>query len=111
MHIHFERSGGLMGRSLSCSVDTDTLPDDEAISLQELVAAASFFDLPAESKQSEVLYDQFQYKVVIEHNEVKHTVEMTDTSAPNSLRPLLRRLTIMTRSHPGSATTAAHSPD
>ena len=100
-----------MGRSFSCSVDTDTLPADEADSLQELVAAASFFDLPDKTKNSSVVYDQFQYKVVIEQNEVKHTVEMTDASAPDSLRPLLRRLTILTRSHPGSSTSAPNSPD
>lgn len=99
MRIYFERSGGFMGRQITCNVDTAQLPSDEADALQKMVTAASFFELPKTAAQAR---DQFQYKVVVEAEQVKYTVETTDTAAPESLRPLLRQLTLMTRSTPSS---------
>lgn len=101
MKIYFERSGGFMGRMDSCEVDTESLPADEAVSLREMVTAASFFELPEPEAKDGALFsfpDQFQYKLVVESAQVKYTVETSDSAVPDSLRPLLRRLTIMTRS-------------
>ncbi len=95
MRIYFERSGGFLGKPVTCTVDTESLPADEAAALQEMVAAASFFELRETAPQGR---DQFQYKVVVEAAQVKYTVETTDTAAPDSLQPLLRKLTLMTRS-------------
>ncbi|MCP4424581.1 MAG: hypothetical protein GY803_08830 [Chloroflexi bacterium] len=95
MRIYFERSGGFFGRPMTCEVDTETMPAEEAIALQEMVTSASFFEMPQSSSEAR---DQFQYKLIVEAEKVKYTVETTDTAAPDSLRPLLRRLTIMTRS-------------
>lgn len=98
MKIYFERSGGLMGRLVTGTVDTGSLPPEEAKVLREMVAAADFFELPESTKSASEGYDQFQYKLVVEDEDVRHTVETTDMAAPDALRPLLRRLTILTRS-------------
>ncbi len=95
MKIYFERSGGFLGRPMTCEVDTETMPSEEATALQEMVTGASFFEMPKNDSQAR---DQYQYKLIVEENKVKYTVETTDTAAPDSLRPLLRRLTLMTRS-------------
>ena len=47
MKIHFERSGGFMGKSIHATVDTSTLPDPEAEALEEMLSEATFFALPA----------------------------------------------------------------
>ncbi|MCB9422867.1 MAG: hypothetical protein H6667_23915 [Ardenticatenaceae bacterium] len=98
MRIYFERSGGMMGKPVTATVDTKSLPSDEATAWREMVLESSFFALPETLKAaSSESRDQFQYKVVVEVEEVSHTVETTDGAAPDSLRPLLRRLTIATR--------------
>lgn len=97
MRIYFERSGGLMGKPMTATVDTKTLPSDEATAWREMVLESSFFALPETMAAVPEGQDQFQYKVVVEVEEVSHTVETTDGAAPDSLRPLLRRLTIATR--------------
>jgi hypothetical protein len=97
MRIYFERSGGLMGKPMTATVDTKTLPSDEATAWREMVLESRFFALPEGMAAVPEGPDQFQYKVVVEVEEVSHTVETTDGAAPDSLRPLLRRLTIATR--------------
>jgi len=103
MRIHFERSGGFMGMRIAGTVDTDSLPTEDALDLRQMVDAARFFDLPASFPASATGADQFQYKLVVEDEERQHTVEMTDVTSPDELRPLLRRLTILTRSKGSSS--------
>ena len=100
MRIYFERSGGMMGKPMTATVDTKTLSSDEATAWREMVLESSFFSLPETLIAEPEGQDQFQYKVVVEVEEVSHTVEMTDGAAPDSVRPLLRRLTIATRNPP-----------
>lgn len=97
MRIYFERSGGLMGKPMTATVDTNKLPSGEADSWREMVLESRFFGLPETTARPSPAPDQFQYKVVVEVEDVSHTVETTDGTAPESLRPLLRRLTVATR--------------
>lgn len=103
MRIYFERSGGLMGKPMTATVDTASLPTDEAKSWREMVLQSSFFALPEALASAPEGPDQFEYKVVVEVEQVSHTVKTTDGAAPDSLRPLLRRLTVATRT-PSSST-------
>jgi hypothetical protein len=102
MRITFERSGGFAGMLFRTSIDTVSLSKEEADKLQKMVAEAGFFDLPGELSSPSPGADQFQYKVSIEEGDRRHTVETSDQAAPDSLRPLLRELTIRARSAPGS---------
>ena len=97
MRIYFERSGGFMGRRIAGIVDTTSLSDDEALSLQEMVDTANFFALPEHLPAAAGGADQFSYKLFVEDGERRNLVEATDVSAPDELRPLLRRLTVLTR--------------
>jgi len=103
MHIYFERSGGFMGTRIAGIVDTSTLPEEEALSLQEMVDSANFFSLPELLPAASSGSDQFSYKLFVEDGERQNLVEATDVSAPDELRPLLRRLTVLTRSKRGSS--------
>jgi hypothetical protein len=98
MRFYFERSGGFMGRRIAGIVDTNTLSDEEALALQEMVQAANFFTLPELLPTATGGSDQFSYKLFVDDGEQQHLVETTDVSAPDELRPLLRRLTVLTRS-------------
>ena len=103
MRIYFERTGGFMGLRVSGTVDTDTLPDKEAVDLQEMIKAASFFELPETLSSSGAAPDLFQYKLMVEDQGRQHTIETSDAAAPDTLRPLLRRLTVLARSSSSSA--------
>jgi hypothetical protein len=97
MKINFERSGGFAGMLLTANLDTEKMPSDEAQQLQDLIAAAQFFDLPAKPEGASSGADHFQYRITIETDTQMHTVETTDAAAPETLRPLLRRLSVLAR--------------
>ncbi len=102
MKIQFERTGGFAGMRVETTIDTQSLPSQEASELQEMVDAAGFFDLPATIAAPTPGADQFQYKVTIEAGGRQHTIETGDAALPDALWPLLRRLTALARSTGGS---------
>jgi hypothetical protein len=94
--IYFERSGGFAGISISTTVDTQSLPPDEAHRLQGMIDnAKEFFDLktPLQSSLPKRATDFFKYKITIETEEKQKTVETNDTNMPSELRPLISYLT------------------
>jgi hypothetical protein len=92
MKIYFERSGGFSGIRISLSLDTASLSSDEAETLQTIIEETKFFEIVPESSQSKKGADYFQYKIIIEKEGQKHTVETTDITTQASLRPLIALL-------------------
>jgi hypothetical protein len=97
MRIDFERTGGFMGRRIAGSLDTKALPMEEAMDILDMIDDASFFTLPEAVTEETGAADQFQYRLTVDYAGRQHTVETTDTGAPDSLRPLLSRLTTLTK--------------
>lgn len=98
MRIRFERVGGFTGMRLTAMVDTELLSSEEARDLREMVNTARFFDLPATLTTTTPGADRFTYRVTVEDDERQHTVEASDESVPEALRPLLQRLISIARS-------------
>ncbi|MEP7289221.1 MAG: protealysin inhibitor emfourin [Chloroflexota bacterium] len=96
MRLTFERSGGFAGMRLTASVDTDTLPAEEAAALNREVAVAHVFDLPAVLNAPSGA-DQFSYTLTVEANGKQHTIEANEGGVPETLRPLLQHLTSLAR--------------
>ena len=96
MQVYFERSGGFMGLRLQTTVDTADLSAKEAEEWEQTLTAAGFFSLPS-SLATESGVDSFVYKLTVVTAEREHTAFCTDEDAPEELRPLLRRLTVMAR--------------
>jgi hypothetical protein len=96
MRINFERSGGFAGMRVTATIDTDSLPADEAAELLQLVESAGFFDLPT-TIPSTVGADQFTYQLTVQSESRQHRVEVREGGVPPSLRPLLQRLTSLAR--------------
>lgn len=74
------------------TLNTDSLPAEEAHKLQEMVKSAGFFELPAKFSAPARGADYFQYRLTVESEGRKHTVEVSEPSVPPSLRPLLQSL-------------------
>jgi hypothetical protein len=102
MRIQFERTGGFTGMRLATTIDSTTLPSDQAGALQGLVEAAHFFDLPAQIPASAQAADQFHYRVTIESEGKRHTVEAGEAAASPALQALLQELTMRARSARGA---------
>ena len=98
MRIDFERTGGFAGMRLAASFDTNTLPADQAGTLQRLITEAHFFDLPARLPAPPQAADQFQYHVTIEAEGKRHTVDVGEGAASPALQALLQQLTLLARS-------------
>ncbi len=91
MQITFEQSGGFAGLIRTKSIDTATLLPSDAQQVQRLIEAADFFRLP-DSIEAEAQPDRFQYQITIEDDDRHHSVEVSETNIPPTLRPLLEWL-------------------
>ncbi|HKN34216.1 MAG TPA: protealysin inhibitor emfourin [Terriglobales bacterium] len=90
MHIAFQRTGGFAGMRTGCEINTENLSPEEATQVAAWVDAANFFSLPEVSRSGGA--DQFQYKISIEKDGRKHTVETDERATPASLSPLVKWL-------------------
>jgi hypothetical protein len=91
MKIIFERTGGFMGRKVSLSLNLDELPADQSATLKRLVDESDFFNLD-DSPLKNNAPDQFLYMITVDNGKTQHTVHANDSSAPETLRPLLHDL-------------------
>ena len=98
MKISYRRTGGFAGMVMSFDIDTETLPEEQAGEIQGLVSAADFFALPATITSSAPGADQFQYKLTVETEGRRHTVEVGDAAVPENLWPLLNKIRVLSRS-------------
>jgi hypothetical protein len=92
MRIMFERSGGFSGRKIQGSLDSSMLPVSEARRLTQLVEQSHFFELPPILESAEPGADRFNYRVTVESEKGRHTVEASEAAVPGPMRPLLEFL-------------------
>ncbi len=97
MRIRFERSGGFTNIPVKGSFNLDDLPAEQAGALWDLVEQADFFVLPEQLTAGRPVPDQFNYQITVEAGARRHTVITGDRSAPEALRPLIRKLTELAR--------------
>lgn len=90
--IRFKRTGGAMGQELSAEFNLNEMPGDASQRLHNLINESKFFSTPV---QQEVLSrpDEYEYIVTIDAGQSTNTIHTTDTSMPDSLRPLVEALT------------------
>ncbi len=80
-----------MGRKVSVHLDLDDLPDDEERTLKRMLEEADFYSLP-ENLIARPVPDGFSYTITVEKDDRKKTVRVSDTTAPDALRPLITEL-------------------
>lgn len=97
MRIHFVRSGGFAGFTISAEINSDQLPPDEARILQQEVAQAKFFELPSRIPARSGGVDRFQFTITIQDGSEVHTVEVGEADMPGALQPLVQHLSRLAR--------------
>jgi hypothetical protein len=93
--INFRRTGGSMDREMAMSFDLDTMPGSVARRLQDLLTDSNFFEVPVVN-DLRAAPDEYQYDITVVAGNSIHTVHVTDTSMPQSVRPLVDELTELT---------------
>ena len=91
-YVWFERSGGFTGISTSVEIDSQLLSSDESKELKQLIDQSDFFKLGKNDTIQVSMPDQFQYTITIEQQGEKRTVEFSDSTVPDDMRPLLNYL-------------------
>jgi len=88
MKITYRRTGGFAPIPVSCALDTETMPADEAQELKRLVAASSIVQL--ESRRNSAARDVRLHTIKVEDDGKE--VSFDDVSIPGEVRPLIQFL-------------------
>jgi hypothetical protein len=90
--INFKRTGGTMDREMTMDFDLGSLPASVERRLNNLLADSNFFEIPSvDSVLSNP--DDHEYVITVVSGNAIHTVRVSDSSMPHSLRPLVEELT------------------
>lgn len=94
--INFKRTGGVLGREINSDIDLNEIPDTESQELTRLITDTNFFKIP-QNLIERTIPDEYEYTVTVEAGNTHHTIHTSDSTAPESLRPLLETLTKLSR--------------
>ncbi len=93
MQVQWERTGGFAGMRMAATIDSESLSEEEARQLRDLIERAGFFELPEEIGGPAEGADRFLYTFTVEMEGRRHTVRTSEAAAPPGLRSLIRWLT------------------
>ena len=99
--IMFKRSGGFIGQGMRFEVNLNDLPISSVRHITQLVEEAQFFDLP-ENLIKTFKPDEYQYTITVDAGITNHTVRTNDSTMPNSLRPLIKELSMLSTVRQGA---------
>ncbi len=94
--VNFVRTGGILGREMHSFLDLNELPEDESQEIQRMILESNFFNIPQNLIEPS-MHDEYEYAITVESGNSEHTVHTSDTSAPESLRPLLEKLSTLAK--------------
>jgi hypothetical protein len=89
VQVSFGRSGGFAGVMMTATADTDTLAPTDAAHLRSLIEAADFFRLTPVMTGTTTRPDRFQYEITVTDGDRHHSVTVSESNVPSTLRPLL----------------------
>ncbi len=92
--ISFRRSGGMAGWGIDFTINLDRLTPHEADHLLLLIDKAEFFKLP-HYFIGRPGADEFRYRITVETETGSHSVRFSESTVPESLRPLLDELSML----------------
>lgn len=93
MRAELVRGGGFAGLRFTAAVDGDALSLDERRALEELIAEAGFWSLPAVIPPvAPPGADRYRYQITIDGDGRRHVVTAPESAIPEKLRPLVEWL-------------------
>lgn len=94
IRIRLERSGGFAGMTKRASVDTATLPPEQAREITDLLGKVDLASVSGGSPAASLRppprgADRFQYDVTISEGGREHHLSVSDADMPGDLKPLI----------------------
>src|ERR1044071_3294466 len=89
--INFKRTGGSMGKELTMDFDLNNMPASEAQRLHNMLNESKFFEIPVVD-DLRASPDEYEYVITVVAGNSIHTIHLSDTSMPQSVRPLVEDL-------------------
>jgi hypothetical protein len=96
--INFKRTGG-SGKEMTMDFDLASIPEPASQRLQNLLTQSNFFEIPTVNDLM-LGPDEYAYTITVVAGNSLHTVHVSDTSMPRSLRPFVEELTELARATP-----------
>lgn len=81
-----------MGKEMTMDFDLGGIPNSAAQRLHNLLNESNFFEIPVVNNLI-AGPDEYEYMITVVAGNSLHTVHVSDTSMPKSLRPLVEELT------------------
>ncbi len=101
IRIEFRRSGGFAGIPLVAAIDTGQLTDEHSTEVQRLLAAEEVAQPPDQTmSRGGAGADRFQYALSLSDGQRHRDFAWDDGQVPSPIRPLLERLTRLSRPAP-----------
>ena len=85
-----------MGREMTMDFDLGSIPAPASQRLQNLLDESNFFEIPMVN-DLRTSPDEYTYTITVIAGNSLHTIHVSDTSMPKSLRPLVEELTELAR--------------
>jgi hypothetical protein len=96
--IHFERTGGVAGLSLSHTLITGSMKPEDADKLYQLLHTSGILQGIKTFTVKRHTADMFVYRIIIETISDRSEFIFNDDDVPEEARPLIRHLTRIARS-------------
>lgn len=90
--INFKRTGGPMGKEMTMDFDLSSLPASIERRLSNLLDESNFFEIPSVDASASGP-EEHEYMITVVAGNSIHTIRVSDTSMPTSIRPLVNELT------------------
>lgn len=90
MHIELERTGGFAGLTMRKAVDSKDLSPEEKSRLTRLVDDANLLQMPPVIPSSGPGADRFHYKLTVDFDGNRHTVDVDEAAATPALKSLIQ---------------------
>jgi len=91
-YIFFEQSGGFTGITISYEIHSDSLDQGQKEQLIGLIDSSGFFDFSMKEKEANNLPDQVHYKITIQQENKKQTLELDESQIPDKIRSFIQYL-------------------
>jgi emfourin len=87
--VSIVRGGGVAGFATRTEVSTDSLPPDESRALEDKVNQSGLRELPEDASAATRHPDDLLYEVSVEDAGSVHTVRLSESATPDSIRSLI----------------------
>ena len=88
MKIHLEQSGGFAGITKKHTIDVKNMTSEEQIQIQELVTSIKNKNLE-KTIAKDTIPDSFQYKIIVENEGGKYTINTNEFQMNSGLKELI----------------------